>query len=88
MSEVQVVKSEALSRYELVANGEVAGFADFKVAGEEVHLVHTEIDPRHAGKGYGSMLAAAVLEDIRAQGQRAVAECDFMAAYIRKRALG
>ena len=88
MSELKVIKADERSRYELIADGEVAGFADYVAYGEAVRLTHTEIDSRHGGKGYGSKLAAAVIADIRAQGKDVVAECDFMAAYLKKQAAG
>ena len=86
MTDVQVIRADERSRYELVADGEVAGFADYTQADGAVRLTHTEIDPRHGGKGYGSKLADAAIADIRGQGKEVVAACEFIAAYMKKKA--
>lgn len=72
------------SRYEIMVDGRLAGVAVYKLgAGEEITLVHTEVDRAFAGKGLGSRLAKDVLDDIRARGLRVRPECPFMARYIR-----
>jgi predicted GNAT family acetyltransferase len=45
--------------------------------------VHTEVDPAHEGKGYAGMLVAAALDDVRSRGLTVVAQCPYVAKYIR-----
>jgi predicted GNAT family acetyltransferase len=65
----------------------VAGFAAYRLRGEPTSIVvftHTEVDPAYEGKGVGSALARAALDDVRARGLGVVAICPFISAYIRR----
>ena len=39
------------ARYEIEADGERAGFVQYRRAGRELILIHTETDPRFRGRG-------------------------------------
>lgn len=71
-------------RYELMAGGQMVGFAQYRPAGDVVIIIHTEIVPEHGGKGYGSALAKQVLDQIRGDRKRVVPACQFIAEYIGK----
>ncbi|AFZ69281.1 GNAT family N-acetyltransferase [Deinococcus peraridilitoris] len=71
-------------RYELVHDGELAGFLEYQLISNVVVLPHAEIDDRFEGQGLGSTLARHVLDDARTQGQRVVPACPFMAAFIQR----
>ena len=45
-------------------------------------LVHTEVAPAVEGRGVGSRLVSAALDDIRARGLRLVPICPFVRAYL------
>jgi predicted GNAT family acetyltransferase len=49
-----------------------------------VVLVHTEVPEALSGRGIGSAIARAVLDDARAHGRRVVPECKFIASYISR----
>ena len=84
MSDVQTTDNAEQHRYEARVDGELAGFAAYRLRGERIVLTHTEVDPAHEGKGVGTALARAVLDDIRARGLTAVVQCPFIGAYIRR----
>ena len=44
--------------------------------------MHTEVDPACEGRGFGSKLVAAVLEDVRRKGLEVVPLCPFIAHYV------
>lgn len=69
-------------RYELVANDQVVGFAEYKACGDAVIFRHTEVAAGHEGKGYGSTLAKQALDDVIAQGKKIAIHCEFIAAYV------
>jgi predicted GNAT family acetyltransferase len=71
-------------RYEMVVNGEVA-FVDYAHDGGHLVLKHTEVPQTLAGRGVGSILARSVLEDARRRGLMIVPECEFIAAFIKRR---
>ncbi|RJF96278.1 GNAT family N-acetyltransferase [Noviherbaspirillum saxi] len=73
-------------RYELIADGNVVGFAQYMVDGDTVTIVHTEILPQHEGKGYGSALARQTLEQVRATNRNVMPACEFIASYIDRHA--
>jgi uncharacterized protein len=84
MADIAVVRNEEQHRYEARVDGELAGFARFRSQPGRAIFWHTEVDPAFEGKGVGSVLAKHALDDIRARGERVVAECPFIAAYIKR----
>jgi predicted GNAT family acetyltransferase len=71
-------------RYELRAADELVGFIDYRLRGEMIHLVHTEVLPAFNGQGHASTLARAALDDARARGLRVHPDCPYVAAYVAK----
>jgi predicted GNAT family acetyltransferase len=49
-----------------------------------ITLLHTEVPKELGGRGVGSILAKAVLENIRTQGLKVEPRCEFLAGYIKK----
>lgn len=84
----QVVVADApdASRYEARSGDEVIGFSEYRLAGDVISFLHTEVMPAAEGKGVGSLIARTVLEDARARGLRVRPLCPFIAAYIRRHA--
>ncbi len=81
---VAVTDNLAEHRYEVRVAGELAGFSEYALQPSSITFLHTEIDPRFEGRGIGSKLATAVLDDARAKKLRVVPLCPFIAAYIRR----
>jgi uncharacterized protein len=84
MSEITVANNPEQSRYEVLVDGAVAGFAQYVRHPTHLNFVHTEIGSRFEGRGLGGRLVKAALEDVRATGGRVVATCPFVAAYLDK----
>jgi uncharacterized protein len=84
MADITVVRNENQHRYEAVIDGAVAGFAQFRSKPGQAIFWHTEVDPAYEGKGVGSVLARHALDDVRARGEQVVAQCPFIAAYIKR----
>ncbi len=72
------------SRYEILVDGEVAGFAQYVMRGGRIVFVHTEIDDAYEGKGVGSELAKGALDDVRSRGLPVLPLCPFIAGYIER----
>jgi predicted GNAT family acetyltransferase len=81
---VEVVDAPEQSRYLARVDGEVAGFAAYRLRGERIVFTHTEVDPSYEGKGVGSALAKAALDDVRQRGLTMVLVCPFMTAYVQR----
>ncbi len=71
-------------RYEVWADGRLAGLIRYTLGDGEITLVHTEVDPAFEGRGLGSVLVAGALEDIRRRGLKLHPLCPFVAAYVRR----
>jgi predicted GNAT family acetyltransferase len=76
-------RNEAASRYEILDDGEVVGFADYRVAGDTVEFPHTEITPLRRGEGLGAELVGFALADVRRSGRRVVPLCWYVAQHVR-----
>jgi predicted GNAT family acetyltransferase len=80
--EAEVKDNPELHRYEIRLDGEVAGFATYRLRDGVVVFRHTEIDPAYEGHGLGSRLARAALDDARTSGRSVVPMCPFIKSYI------
>ncbi len=75
-----VVDHPEASRFELALGDEIAA-AYYRIQGDTVVLMHTEVPQQHSGQGVGTRLAEAVFEEIRRSGRKAVARCPFMSRF-------
>ena len=72
----------ALNRYELKLGGATA-FATYSREPGRITLIHTEVPKELGGHGVGTALATGALADIRRRGEKVIAKCPFIAAFIR-----
>jgi predicted GNAT family acetyltransferase len=78
-----VSNNPAHHRYELDVDGHIAA-TYYKKAGGVITFIHTEVPPELGGKGIGSRLIKGALDQVRADGLKVIAECQFVKAYIEK----
>ena len=78
-----VSNNAALSRYELTVDGHVAA-TYYKLANGVITFEHREVPPELGGKGIGSRLVKGALDQVRAGGLKAVAQCEFVKGWIDK----
>ena len=78
-----IVDNKADHRFELVVEGHLAA-AYYKVDGNVITFVHTEVPPELGGKGVGSMLVQGALDRVRSRGLQVIADCPFVKAWIGK----
>jgi predicted GNAT family acetyltransferase len=80
------VRDNAVShRFELEIDDHVAK-AWYRKQGNVITFTHTDVPEAVAGRGVGSRLAKGALDTVRAAGERVVALCPFISAYIRRHA--
>jgi predicted GNAT family acetyltransferase len=82
--EPRVVDNPAASRFQILVDGEVAGFADYQRRGSTISFTHTVIDSKFKGRGLGSVLARYVLDAARADGSAVLPFCPFIRGYIQR----
>jgi predicted GNAT family acetyltransferase len=82
-----VVKhNEAAHRYEIWLDDEKVGHADYSLMLNEIHFVHTEVDPKHQGKNLAGILMKNALDDVRAKGNlKVVPVCSYVVRYMAGR---
>lgn len=72
------------SRYVATLSGTEVGAAYVRELEGRVVFTHTEVDEDVEGHGIGSTLVRFALDDVRSRGVRGVAQCPFVAAYVRR----
>lgn len=81
MSDVR--HNETDHQFELPVDGDLA-FVTYYRDGDVIKFLHTEVPEAAEGKGIASRVVSAALEYARAQGLRVVAQCPYVASYVRK----
>ena len=82
--DVRVIDRPAELAYRLFVGEQEAGALHYARRGERLVLHHTEVDPAFEGRGLGSKLVSAVLDDIRARGLEIVPLCPFVRRYLAR----
>lgn len=81
---VEVVDNTAESRFEILVDGKVAGFADYRLLSDRVVFTHTEVRPEHEGQGLAGRLVEQALRTSRDTGLKVVPSCPYVARYIER----
>jgi predicted GNAT family acetyltransferase len=81
---VEVTDRPQSSRFEVYADGELAGFADYRRAGENLSFTHTETFSQFTGRGLATALIRAALDEIRERGAGVLPVCSFVRDFIQR----
>jgi uncharacterized protein len=84
VDDAEVVDVPEANRYELRLGGRLIGLAAYRRRNGRIAFTHTEVDESLEGRGFGSRLAAAALDDARRAGDEIVPLCPFIAYYIEQ----
>ncbi|MEH0934642.1 GNAT family N-acetyltransferase [Micromonospora psammae] len=87
MSDVDMIvirNNPELDRYEVLVDGTFAGASEYRLVGDRVVFTHTEVNVAYQGRGLGSRLVGAALDDVRRQGRFVTPLCPLVASYIRR----
>lgn len=76
-----ITKNEAKGRYETIVDGLTAELT-YRVGGDRLVLTHTGVPPAIEGRGIGSALVKAAVEDAVAHDLTVVPLCSFVAAWL------
>lgn len=79
-----VTDNPAESRYEIRAGGELAGFVTYHPRGQQITLIHTEVDSRFQGMGLAGQLARFALDDARERHLAVLPSCPYVRSWIGK----
>jgi len=78
----EVTDNPDKARFEIVADGELAGFAQYHLRDGVIAFTHTQTDDRFRGHGLGSRLVRASLDDARARHLVVLPYCPFVRSWI------
>ncbi|HEX8354392.1 MAG TPA: GNAT family N-acetyltransferase [Pyrinomonadaceae bacterium] len=81
--EAAVENNESEGRFEIRSGG-LVGVLAYELAGDEIVLTHTEVNPEMEGRGMAALLAKGALEYARERGLKVVPLCSYVATYIRR----
>ncbi|CAG6392194.1 Pirin domain protein [Actinacidiphila cocklensis] len=76
--------AEIRQRYEILADGRLAGFTEYRDRGVQRVFFHTDVDAAFAGRGLASVLVQQALSDVRKSGMRIVPVCPYVAKFLQK----
>ncbi|MET8615896.1 GNAT family N-acetyltransferase [Streptomyces misionensis] len=80
-----VERADERHRYEILVDGELAGFTEYLDRGETQRVFyHTEIGEAYAGQGLAGVLVEHALTDVRESGKRFVPVCPYVAKFLGK----
>jgi len=72
------------SRFEVLVDGEVAGFTAYRREGHAFAFTHTEVAEEYEGRGLGSRLVRAALETVAAGDGAVLPYCPFVRSYLQR----
>jgi len=74
------------SRYEVYDDGELAGFAVYKLSEPQIAFTHPEVAPAFAGRGLAKQLVTEALDDARRRGLAVLPFCPYVRKVIAENA--
>ena len=78
-----VIQNQELERFELVIDGELAGFSAYTLTDDTITFTHTEILQQEREHGLGGHLVREALDQVRNHTDyRVVAQCPFVARWM------
>ena len=82
--QIEVIDNPDATRFELLVDGAVAGHVRYIEEDGRTVVVHTEVDPAYAGRGYGSSIVRGMLDLVRDTGRPLVVDCPFIYRWIER----
>lgn len=83
-AQITIADNADKERYEIRADGKLAGFVKYHLQPGLIELVHTEINDEFEGRGLGSRLISFALDDARERRLAVLPSCPFVNDYIQR----
>ncbi|EFQ82119.1 hypothetical protein HMPREF0063_12827 [Aeromicrobium marinum DSM 15272] len=80
----EVRRNDDAGRYEILADGQVAGYTEFRADGDVLTFPHTVVESAFEGRGLAGTLVAEALDDVRRRGQKIVPTCAYVRHFVEK----
>jgi hypothetical protein len=86
VDDARVVHDPDERLFQLVtAEDEVAGYAEYVPTEGALAVMHVVVRPEFGGRGYGTRLAEAAVDEAREQGLGLLPYCSFLLDHVRRR---
>jgi len=83
-AQITIADNADRERYEIRADGKLAGFVKYRLQPSVIELIHTEINDEFEGRGLGSRLISFALDDARERGLAVLPFCPFVNDYMQR----
>src|SRR5260370_36312875 len=80
--DVEVSDNPDKARFEIIADGELAGFVLYHLRGDEIAFTHTETDDRVRGHRLAGRLVQASLDAARVRPRAVLRHCPYVGSWI------
>jgi len=80
--DLEVADNPDKARFEILADGELAGFVQYHLNGDVIAFTHTQTDDRFRGHGFASHLMQSSLDAARERQLKVLPYCPFMKSWI------
>lgn len=79
----KVINNKEKSRLELHI-GEHFGFLDYKMKGDNMYFIHTEVPEELKGQGIANFIAETTLRYAKENGYNIIVYCPFIKTYLKR----
>ena len=80
--DLEVADNPDKARFEILTDGELAGFVQYHLNGDVIAFTHTQTDDRFRGHGLASRLVQASLDAARARHLAVLPYCPFVRSWL------
>jgi uncharacterized protein len=80
--DLEVADNPDKARFEIVADGELAGFAQYHLDGDKIAFTHAQTDDRFRGQGIAGLLVQSSLDAARERHLSVLPYCPFVRNWI------
>jgi predicted GNAT family acetyltransferase len=71
-------------RFQAVVEGDGDAYTEYRIAGQELTILHTEVPPQLSGRGIAAALVQAALAHAGAAGLKVRPLCDYARGYMER----
>ncbi len=80
--DLEIADNPDKERFEILADGELAGFVQYQLGDDEIALTHTQTDDRFRGQGIAGHLVQSSLDAARERHLTVLPYCPFVRNWI------
>jgi predicted GNAT family acetyltransferase len=82
-TDIQLINNEAIHQFELFVDGQ-RSFIDYKIKGDKIFLIHTEVPEALQGQGIAEVLVEKAFNYIEEQNMEVVPLCAYVQVFLKR----